>query len=223
MATITASVIIVWLLIGLVIGGLARLLVPGRQHIGLILTILIGIVAALLGGIITTAILGAGHTVITFIVALVAAALLVSAFTTRGYGRYRGRGRRRRAGAGGKRPMSHERNRSGQSSPRVVIASVGTSPPVGLRQAAHAVGIRPEGTIVAICPVHYRREGEGRFQRGRWSGDMSQDSGPDGPTPISPTWRGGARRCGRPRRCPAPIPGPCSTPRSPNSTPPSRR
>jgi uncharacterized membrane protein YeaQ/YmgE (transglycosylase-associated protein family) len=95
--TLTASVIIVWLLIGLVIGGLARLLVPGRQHIGLIFTILIGIVAALLGGIITTALLGAGHTIITFIVALVAAALLVSAFTTRGYGRYRTRTRRRRS------------------------------------------------------------------------------------------------------------------------------
>jgi uncharacterized membrane protein YeaQ/YmgE (transglycosylase-associated protein family) len=92
--TLTVSVIIVWLLIGLVIGALARLLVPGRQHIGLIMTILIGIVAALVGGILTTAIIGAGHTVITFIVALVAAALLVSAFTTRGYGRYRGRSRR---------------------------------------------------------------------------------------------------------------------------------
>jgi uncharacterized membrane protein YeaQ/YmgE (transglycosylase-associated protein family) len=95
--TLTVSVIIVWLLIGLVIGGLARLLVPGRQHIGVIFTILIGIVAALLGGIITTALLGAGHTIITFIVALVAAALLVSAFTTRGYGRYRTRTRRRRS------------------------------------------------------------------------------------------------------------------------------
>jgi uncharacterized membrane protein YeaQ/YmgE (transglycosylase-associated protein family) len=93
--TITVSVIIVWLLIGLVIGALARLLVPGRQHIGLIMTILIGVVAALVGGILTTAIIGAGHTVITFIVALVAAALLVSAFTTRGYGRYNGRGRGR--------------------------------------------------------------------------------------------------------------------------------
>ena len=91
--TITVSVIIVWLLIGLVIGALARLLVPGRQHIGILLTILIGIVAALVGGILTTAILGAGHTVITFIVALVAAALLVSAFTTRGFGRYRSRSR----------------------------------------------------------------------------------------------------------------------------------
>ena len=93
--TLTLSVIIAWLLIGLVVGGLARLLVPGRQQIGLILTILIGIMAALLGGIITTALIGAGHTVITFIVALIAAALLVSAFTTRGYGRYRSRGRRR--------------------------------------------------------------------------------------------------------------------------------
>ena len=93
---LTASVIIVWLLIGLVIGGLARLLVPGRQHIGLILTILIGIGAALLGGIITTAIIGAGHTIITFLVALVAAALLVSAFTTRGYGHYNARRRSRR-------------------------------------------------------------------------------------------------------------------------------
>jgi uncharacterized membrane protein YeaQ/YmgE (transglycosylase-associated protein family) len=95
--TLTLSVIIVWLLIGLVIGALARLLVPGRQHIGIIMTILIGIVAALIAGIVTTAILGAGHTVITFIVALVAAALLVSAFTTRGYRRYRGRSRRRPA------------------------------------------------------------------------------------------------------------------------------
>ena len=37
--TLTVSVIIVWLLIGLVIGALARLLVPGRQHIGIIMTI----------------------------------------------------------------------------------------------------------------------------------------------------------------------------------------
>jgi uncharacterized membrane protein YeaQ/YmgE (transglycosylase-associated protein family) len=95
--TITLSVIIVWLLIGLVVGALARLVVPGRQHIGMIMTILIGIVAAVVGGILTAAVLGAGHTVITFIVAVLAAALLVSAFTTRGYGRGRSRSRRRPA------------------------------------------------------------------------------------------------------------------------------
>jgi uncharacterized membrane protein YeaQ/YmgE (transglycosylase-associated protein family) len=94
---ITLSVIIVWILIGLVIGAVARLVVPGRQHIGIALTILIGIVAAIVGGILTAAVLGAGHTIITFIVAVLAAALLVSAFSTRGYGRYRGRSSRRPA------------------------------------------------------------------------------------------------------------------------------
>lgn len=95
--TLTLSAIVAWLVIGLVIGGLARLLVPGRQHIGILLTILIGVAAAIVAGIVTTAVIGAGHSAITFVVALIAAALLVSAFTTRGYGRYRtGRVRSRR-------------------------------------------------------------------------------------------------------------------------------
>jgi uncharacterized membrane protein YeaQ/YmgE (transglycosylase-associated protein family) len=94
--TLTLSVIIWWILIGLVVGAVARLVIPGRQHIGIIMTILIGIVAAIVGGILTAALLGAGHTVITFIVAVLAAALIVSAFTTRGYGRYHSRSRRRR-------------------------------------------------------------------------------------------------------------------------------
>lgn len=37
------------LLIGLVIGGLGRLVIPGRQNIGFWLTVLVGIAAALLG------------------------------------------------------------------------------------------------------------------------------------------------------------------------------
>jgi uncharacterized membrane protein YeaQ/YmgE (transglycosylase-associated protein family) len=94
--TLTLSILIWWILIGLVVGAVARLVIPGRQHIGIILTILIGIVAAIIGGLLTTAMLGAGHTVITFIVAVLAAALIVSAFTTRGYRRYH-RGRRRPA------------------------------------------------------------------------------------------------------------------------------
>jgi uncharacterized membrane protein YeaQ/YmgE (transglycosylase-associated protein family) len=94
---ITLSVIIWWILIGLVVGAVARLVIPGRQHIGIIVTILIGIVAAIVGGILTAALLGAGHTVITFIVAVLLAALAVSAFTTRGYGRYHTRRRRRPA------------------------------------------------------------------------------------------------------------------------------
>jgi uncharacterized membrane protein YeaQ/YmgE (transglycosylase-associated protein family) len=37
------------LLVGAVIGGLGRLVIPGRQHISLLATVLVGIVAALLG------------------------------------------------------------------------------------------------------------------------------------------------------------------------------
>jgi uncharacterized membrane protein YeaQ/YmgE (transglycosylase-associated protein family) len=94
---LTLSVIIWWILIGLVVGAVARLVIPGRQHIGILLTILIGIVAAIVGGILTAALLGAGHTLITFIVAVVLAALAVSAFTTRGYSHVRSYRRRRPA------------------------------------------------------------------------------------------------------------------------------
>ncbi|MES5820133.1 GlsB/YeaQ/YmgE family stress response membrane protein [Streptomyces sp. RG80] len=43
------SGIISAIVIGIVIGVLGRLVVPGRQHIGILLTILVGIAAALLG------------------------------------------------------------------------------------------------------------------------------------------------------------------------------
>ena len=58
------------------VGGLAHLLVPGRNRIGILLTILVGIVGAIVGGLVTAAILGAGHAIITFIVSLIVAALL---------------------------------------------------------------------------------------------------------------------------------------------------
>lgn len=92
---ITASLIVTWIIIGLVIGGLARLVVPGRQHIGILLTLLIGVAGALIGGIVTAALLGPGHAVVTFIVSLVIAALIVSAVTSRGYAHYRRSGPRR--------------------------------------------------------------------------------------------------------------------------------
>lgn len=53
---------IIWIILaGLVIGSLARLFVPGRQSIPLWLTILIGIVGALVGNVIASA-LGVRHT-----------------------------------------------------------------------------------------------------------------------------------------------------------------
>lgn len=79
--TITIAAIIGWLITGLIIGAIAHLLVPGRQRIGIVLTIVIGVVGALIGGFVTTAIIGAGHTIITFIVALIVSAVLISAFS----------------------------------------------------------------------------------------------------------------------------------------------
>ena len=49
------SGIISAIVIGIVIGVLGRLVVPGRQHIGIVLTILVGIVAALIGSAIASA------------------------------------------------------------------------------------------------------------------------------------------------------------------------
>ncbi|SES04383.1 MULTISPECIES: GlsB/YeaQ/YmgE family stress response membrane protein [Lentzea] len=43
------------LLFGAIIGGLGRLVMPGRQHISLLATVLVGIVAALLGTAAATA------------------------------------------------------------------------------------------------------------------------------------------------------------------------
>jgi len=43
------------LIVGLIIGALARLLLPGRQKIGLGLTLLLGVIGALIGGTIASA------------------------------------------------------------------------------------------------------------------------------------------------------------------------
>jgi len=44
------------IVIGIVIGIIARLILPGRQHIGALLTVLLGIGGALVGGIVASAI-----------------------------------------------------------------------------------------------------------------------------------------------------------------------
>src|SRR3974377_1074359 len=75
----TLSAIVAWLITGLVIGAVAHLLVPGRRRIGILLTVLFGLAGGVLGGIITAALLGPGHLIISFIVALVVAAVLISA------------------------------------------------------------------------------------------------------------------------------------------------
>jgi uncharacterized membrane protein YeaQ/YmgE (transglycosylase-associated protein family) len=58
---ITLAVIIWSIIIGAIIGALGRLVVPGRQNISILLTIVIGIVAAFVGFLIASA-LGVAHT-----------------------------------------------------------------------------------------------------------------------------------------------------------------
>jgi uncharacterized membrane protein YeaQ/YmgE (transglycosylase-associated protein family) len=59
--SMTITGIITALIIGLIIGALGRLVVPGKQNIPIWLTMVIGVVAALLGTVIANAI-GVGDT-----------------------------------------------------------------------------------------------------------------------------------------------------------------
>jgi uncharacterized membrane protein YeaQ/YmgE (transglycosylase-associated protein family) len=47
--------ILVWAVFGLVVGAIARLLYPGRQPMGLVTTMILGIVGSFLGGLIAWA------------------------------------------------------------------------------------------------------------------------------------------------------------------------
>ena len=47
-----------WLIIGLVAGGLARLMMPGRQPMGLVLTMILGLVGSVVGGFVSSLIFG---------------------------------------------------------------------------------------------------------------------------------------------------------------------
>lgn len=69
-----------FLVAGLVIGALARLLKPGRQHLGILATLGLGLVGSVIGGVIANA-LGTGSiwelNVLGFVVAVISAVLLV--------------------------------------------------------------------------------------------------------------------------------------------------
>ncbi|MDU6390648.1 MULTISPECIES: GlsB/YeaQ/YmgE family stress response membrane protein [unclassified Pantoea] len=52
--------ILSWIFFGLVAGILARCVMPGKEHLGIIMTILLGVTGALIGGVISTA-LGFGQ------------------------------------------------------------------------------------------------------------------------------------------------------------------
>ena len=65
---------------GLIIGALARLVTPGKQHLGLIGTLALGLVGSVIGGLIANA-LGTGDimelNLVGFVAAVIAAVLLI--------------------------------------------------------------------------------------------------------------------------------------------------
>jgi uncharacterized membrane protein YeaQ/YmgE (transglycosylase-associated protein family) len=51
-----------WVICGLIVGLIARAIVPGRQQLGFLLTVILGVVGAFLGGLISSAIWAAPST-----------------------------------------------------------------------------------------------------------------------------------------------------------------
>jgi uncharacterized membrane protein YeaQ/YmgE (transglycosylase-associated protein family) len=77
--------IIAWIILGLVAGMIAKMLVPGRDREGIILTAVIGIVGALAGGFVATKVFHVPgvqgfFNLSTWITAIVGAAVLLLAF-----------------------------------------------------------------------------------------------------------------------------------------------
>ena len=82
------------IVVGLIIGALARLIKPGKQHMSVLATLLLGVVGAIIGGLI-------GHlfnrntsifelNVVGFIIAVIAAVLLIGVAEGLSGGRSRG-------------------------------------------------------------------------------------------------------------------------------------
>ena len=69
-----------WLIIGLIAGALARLIMPGRDPMGVLATILLGIVGSIIGGLVSWAIWGTetlGYTPAGLLLSLLGAILVL--------------------------------------------------------------------------------------------------------------------------------------------------
>lgn len=75
--------IIVALIAGIILGALARLIMPGKQNIGVLITIILGAVGALLGSWISNELFGTGDKIfspIPFLIGLVVAVILIAIY-----------------------------------------------------------------------------------------------------------------------------------------------
>lgn len=72
------------LIVGLIVGALARLVMPGRQHIGIIMTIALGAIGSFVGSWLTYSLgyknANGGWAVIPFLVGIVVAVVLIAIY-----------------------------------------------------------------------------------------------------------------------------------------------
>ncbi len=76
--------IIAWIVVGLIGGAIARLLMPGRDPGGVIITIVLGIAGAILGGFLSIA-LGVGNGVDDFDVGTIVLSVIGAMILLAGY------------------------------------------------------------------------------------------------------------------------------------------
>lgn len=76
--------ILSWVVWGLFVGGIARLLLPGRTHLGLGLTVIFGVAGSLLGGAVATKVLDVADSdqfdLTSFVVAIAGSLVLIGLF-----------------------------------------------------------------------------------------------------------------------------------------------
>ncbi len=73
--------IITWIIIGLIAGALAKLIMPGDDPGGIIVTIIIGMVGSVLGGFLAGLVgLGGGGLIWSIIVAIIGAIILLAIY-----------------------------------------------------------------------------------------------------------------------------------------------
>lgn len=73
--------IVIYVIAGAIIGGLARLLVPGKQSMSVVVTVVVGVVAAVIGGYLWNAVFP-DNTGIAWIGSIIVAVILVYLYAT---------------------------------------------------------------------------------------------------------------------------------------------
>ncbi|NLX98316.1 MAG: GlsB/YeaQ/YmgE family stress response membrane protein [Rhodopirellula sp.] len=79
------TTVVSWIVFGLIVGAIARLLMPGRQNMGWLMTIVLGIVGSFAGGALSTLLFGSsdgGFHPGGWIMSIIGALILLIAYST---------------------------------------------------------------------------------------------------------------------------------------------